>query len=40
MMREITGIGRGPIITIHDGFMGPEEWDGFLDGADRLALDM
>jgi len=40
-VRNITGIGRGkgPIIAIHDGFIGLAAWDGFLTGADRLGLD-
>jgi aryl-phospho-beta-D-glucosidase BglC (GH1 family) len=41
MIREITGIGsvNGPIIAIHEGFLGIAAWDSFLSGADRLALD-
>ncbi|ORX38968.1 glycoside hydrolase superfamily [Kockovaella imperatae] len=41
MIRGITGYGEGngPIIAIHEGFMGVIPWAGFLDGADRLALD-
>ena len=40
-MRNITGIGagKGPIMAIHDGFVGPSTWDGFLTGADRLAIE-
>lgn len=39
-----TGEGNGPFMAIHDGFGGPagggpRGWDGFLAGADRLALD-
>ncbi|KAF8641456.1 hypothetical protein AX16_009968 [Volvariella volvacea WC 439] len=34
-----TGVGNGPFIAIHDGFRGVYEWEGFLQGADRLALD-
>ena len=41
MIRGITGygIGQGPIIAIHEGFKGVAPWSGFLNGADRLALD-
>ncbi|KAG9095312.1 hypothetical protein FRC07_011112, partial [Ceratobasidium sp. 392] len=41
MIRNITGIGegKGPVISIHDGFLGLNEWDGFLAGADRFVLD-
>jgi glucan 1,3-beta-glucosidase len=34
-----TGSGSGPYIAIHEGFQGPAIWEGFLAGADRLALD-
>ncbi|PPQ78746.1 hypothetical protein CVT25_010749 [Psilocybe cyanescens] len=34
-----TGTGNGPYIAIHEGFQGPAIWEGFLTGADRLALD-
>ncbi|KIM40964.1 glycoside hydrolase family 5 protein [Hebeloma cylindrosporum] len=34
-----TGSGSGPYIAIHEGFQGPAIWEGFLPGADRLALD-
>lgn len=45
MLRMIggTGEGNGPFMTVHDGFGGPgggqRGWDGYLAGADRLALD-
>ena len=41
MIRKITGFGtgNGPIIAIHEGFMGVDPWSGFLNGADRLAID-
>ncbi|KAJ7599796.1 glycoside hydrolase family 5 protein [Mycena floridula] len=39
MIRGITGIGSGPYISIHDGFIGPATWAGFLSGADRMMLD-
>jgi aryl-phospho-beta-D-glucosidase BglC (GH1 family) len=41
MIRGITGIGegKGPIISIHDGFASASSWYGFLAGADRVALD-
>lgn len=42
VIRGITGIGegKGPIISIHDGF-DPNIgiWEGFMAGADRVALD-
>ncbi|KAJ3982630.1 exo-beta-1,3-glucanase [Lentinula detonsa] len=34
-----TGSGAGPYIAIHEAFQGPGIWEGFLSGADRLALD-
>jgi glucan 1,3-beta-glucosidase len=42
MIREITGVGegKGPFISIHDGFQGLKNWAGFMKGADRVALDM
>lgn len=40
MIREITGIGEGPMISLHDGFSGNvATWSGFLSGSDRIALD-
>ncbi|KAL8279683.1 hypothetical protein RQP46_007996 [Phenoliferia psychrophenolica] len=47
MVRGITGIGEGngPFITFHDGFVAQATtvaqggWDGFLTGADRIAID-
>lgn len=41
MIRSITGVGsvNGPIMAIHEGFLGIAAWDGFMLGADRLALD-
>lgn len=40
-IRAITGIGagRGPMLSIHDGFIGIQSWYGFMTGADRLGLD-
>ncbi|PPR05392.1 hypothetical protein CVT24_008006 [Panaeolus cyanescens] len=38
-MRKATGTGSGPYIAIHEGFQGPAIWEGFMSGADRLALD-
>ncbi|PBK97236.1 glycoside hydrolase [Armillaria gallica] len=40
-IRTSTGIGSGagPYIAIHEGFQGVAIWDGFLSGADRIALD-
>ena len=41
MIRNITGIGEGngPFIAFHDGFGGLARWAGFLEGADRIAID-
>lgn len=42
MMREITGIGEGngPVISLHDGFLGDLSiWNGFLGGSDRMMMD-
>ncbi|KAM0748715.1 glycoside hydrolase [Meredithblackwellia eburnea MCA 4105] len=48
MIRGITGIGegKGPVIGFHDGFgaldatVASGGWNGFLAGADRIALDI
>lgn len=45
MMRSITGfgLGKGPMMVIHDGFTGTGAghlgWGGFMQGADRIGLD-
>ncbi|PCH41703.1 glycoside hydrolase family 5 protein [Wolfiporia cocos MD-104 SS10] len=39
MMRDVTGIGKGPAMVIHDGFMGLGAWQGFLPNSDRVVLD-
>lgn len=41
MIRGITGVGegKGPYMTIHDGFIGLNAWAGFLNGGDRIGLD-
>ncbi|CAE6463281.1 unnamed protein product [Rhizoctonia solani] len=41
IIRNISGIGEGngPMISIHDGFIGINQWNGFLEGADRVGLD-
>ncbi|KAJ7118502.1 glycoside hydrolase family 5 protein [Mycena crocata] len=41
MIREITGFGegKGPYMSIHDGFDGVASWAGFLTGSDRIILD-
>ncbi|KAF7306449.1 Glycoside hydrolase family 5 protein [Mycena indigotica] len=39
MIRGITGIGKGPYISLHDGFVGLESWAGFATGSDRIILD-
>ena len=38
MIRGFTGYGagNGPIIVLHEGFMGLPAWSGFLSGADRM----
>ena len=38
VVRSITGYGagNGPIIAIHEGFLGVAAWSDFLSGADRL----
>lgn len=33
------GEGHGPMISLHDGFKSGSSWFGFLEGADRVALD-
>ena len=40
MIRGITGVGegKGPYITIHDGFNGLSVWSSFLTGGDRIGL--
>jgi glucan 1,3-beta-glucosidase len=40
MVRNITGIGagKGPMISLHDGFVPANTWPGFMTGADRIAL--
>ena len=41
MLRNITGYGagHGAYVSIHDGFLGPGAWSGYMRGADRLILD-
>jgi glucan 1,3-beta-glucosidase len=41
VIREVTGTGEGngAMLGIHDGFLGPTQWFGFLEGADRIAMD-
>jgi glucan 1,3-beta-glucosidase len=41
MIREITGTGEGngPMLSMHDGFLGMSSWYDFMPGADRMALD-
>lgn len=41
MIRGIGGIGegKGPYITLHDGFRGLGTWAGFMTGADRMVID-
>ncbi|KIJ69590.1 glycoside hydrolase family 5 protein [Hydnomerulius pinastri MD-312] len=40
-VREASGIGEGngPYVSFHDGFLGLNQWAGFLPNADRIALD-
>ena len=37
MIRNITGIGKGPYIAIHDGFQSDASWKDFLPGSDVSA---
>ncbi|KAG8722336.1 hypothetical protein FRC08_003779 [Ceratobasidium sp. 394] len=39
MMRNITGLGKGPFISIHNGFLPFSAWQNSLPGSDRIALD-
>lgn len=41
MVRGITGVGEGngPMLSMHDGFVGIQAWYDFMTGADRMALD-
>lgn len=41
IVRNAGGIGQGngPFVSFHDGFLGQNNWAGFLPGADRIALD-
>ncbi|KAH7107767.1 glycoside hydrolase [Auriculariales sp. MPI-PUGE-AT-0066] len=39
MIRGITGVGKGPLISIHDGFLPFDRWTGFLTNADRVGWD-
>lgn len=41
MIRNITGVGEGngAYIGIHDGFVMPAAWEGFLPGSDRINMD-
>jgi glucan 1,3-beta-glucosidase len=39
MIRNITGVGEGLWISIHDGFKGTDPWVNFLPGADRFIMD-
>ena len=39
MIRNITGVGEGAYIAIHDGFKGTQPWEDFLPGADRFMMD-
>lgn len=39
MIRDITGVGKGPYIAIGDGFDGLANWAGFMEGSDRIVMD-
>lgn len=39
IVREASGIGKGPWVSIHDGMLGKDEWIDWLPGADRVTLD-
>lgn len=40
-IREVTGFGEGngPMVSMHDAFLGVSSWYNFARGADRMALD-
>lgn len=38
-IREASGVGKGPIVLGHEGFVGIAEWANYLPGADRFAID-
>nr|XP_018258948.1 exo-beta-1,3-glucanase [Kwoniella dejecticola CBS 10117]OBR81106.1 exo-beta-1,3-glucanase [Kwoniella dejecticola CBS 10117] len=40
-VRDVTGYGagNGPILLMHEGFLGVANWTGFLNGADRIGMD-
>ncbi|CCO36733.1 putative glucan 1,3-beta-glucosidase D [Rhizoctonia solani AG-1 IB] len=38
MMRNITGLGKGPFISVRGGFHPLERWVDFMPGSDRVAL--
>jgi len=42
VIREVGGVGagKGPYISIHEGFAGVDNWAGWLSGADRMAMDI
>lgn len=42
MIREITGFGKGkgPFVVIDDGFQGSQVFNGFMNGADRVVIEM
>ncbi|GJE83932.1 glycoside hydrolase family 5 protein [Phanerochaete sordida] len=39
LIRNITGVGNGPYIVVHDGFQGLTPWKGFMEGAYGMVLD-
>lgn len=42
LVRDITGRGEGngPMLSLHEGFIGASNWAGAFPGADRFALDL
>jgi hypothetical protein len=38
MMRNITGYGKGPFISVHNGFQAFSTWTNLLPGSDRIGL--
>lgn len=42
VIRKVGGVGagKGPFISIHEGFAGVDNWTGWLSGADRVAMDI
>ena len=41
-MRTASGVGegKGPYVSLHDGFFGLPNWSGFMPNSDRVAIDL